>query len=61
LRQERMRLTSFNDSAQRYREEVGKFRRVRFEVGLPQGSVALRRRVARFPYVPYDVGQWDAR
>ncbi len=56
LRQDRMRMTSFNDAAGRHRERVRALRRVPFEVGVPEGPVPLRRRVERFPYVPDDPG-----
>jgi NAD+ synthase (glutamine-hydrolysing) len=61
LRQERMRLTSFNDSAGRYRDKLSSFRRVRFELGVPKDRIALRRDVARFPYVPGDPKTRDQR
>jgi NAD+ synthase (glutamine-hydrolysing) len=61
LRQERMRLTSFNDAAMHHRDRVDSIRRIAFEIGVPAGSVALRRRIDRFPYVPYDPQQWDER
>ncbi len=56
LRQDRMRMTSFNDAAGHHREAVRALRRVPFEVGIPEGPVPLRRRVERFPYVPEDPG-----
>jgi NAD+ synthase (glutamine-hydrolysing) len=49
LRQERMRLTSFNDCVQ-----LQRFRRIGFELRLPQPPIPLERAVARFPYVPGD-------
>ena len=61
LTQERMRWTSFNDSARAFRDRIGGFRRVAFEIGIPKGDVALRRGVPRFPYVPHDAKQWDER
>ena len=61
LTQERMRWTSFNDSAAHYREKLASFRRISFELGIPQGPIPLRRRVERFPYVPHDPQQWDER
>jgi NAD+ synthase (glutamine-hydrolysing) len=54
LRQDRMRLTTFHDAAGRHKELVRRLRRVRFEVGVPEGRVPLRRPVERFPYVPAD-------
>jgi NAD+ synthase (glutamine-hydrolysing) len=61
LRQERMRMTSFNDQVGQYRERLAGMRRVRFEVGVPGGEVPLRRYIERFPYVPHDPKQWDER
>jgi NAD+ synthase (glutamine-hydrolysing) len=61
LRQERMRLTSFGDSVQRYREQIASMRRVTFQLGAPTGEVPLRRAVQRFPYVPYDPKERDER
>ncbi len=61
LRQERTRMTSFNDSIMHHRHEVAAMRRVSFEVGLPDPPVPLRRAVERFPYVPHDPKQWDER
>ena len=61
LRQERMRMTSFADSVMRHRAEVEPIRRVRFELGVPKGSIALRRRIERFPYVPHDARVRDHR
>jgi NAD+ synthase (glutamine-hydrolysing) len=61
LRQERMRMTSFGDSVQRYREKLASFRQVRFELRLPKTPVPLRRTVARFPYVPHEPAERDER
>jgi NAD+ synthase (glutamine-hydrolysing) len=61
LRQERMRLTSFNDCAGDYRARGRELRRVEFELGPPGGEVPLERRVDRFPYVPPDAADLDLR
>ena len=61
LRQERMRLNSFNEQAAQHRQRLADLRRVRLELGIPAGAVPLRRRVERFPYVPHDPTQWDER
>ena len=61
VRQERMRTTSFSDCVQLNRERAARFRRVRFELGLPPGPVPLEREVERFPYVPADPATLDAR
>jgi NAD+ synthase (glutamine-hydrolysing) len=61
LVQDRMRLTSFVDSAGDCRERVGKLRRIPFEFRLPQGEVPLRRNIGRFPYVPSDPMVRDQR
>src|SRR6266446_397960 len=61
LVQDRMRLTSFHDSVSECRERVEAMRRVSFEFQTPPGEVGLRRRVARFPYVPSDPRERDQR
>lgn len=61
LRQDRMRMTSFQDTASRHRERLAGLRRVRIELDPPRGSVALRRHVERFPFVPGDPGLRDER
>ncbi len=61
LRQERMRLSSFNDSIQEHRDRVSAIRRIPVTLDVPSGEVKLRRRIDRFPYVPYDPQQWDER
>lgn len=61
LRQERMRLTSFNDSAARLRDTLRAMRRVPFEIGVPEGEIDLVRPLERFPYVPADPALRDER
>jgi NAD+ synthase (glutamine-hydrolysing) len=61
LLQDRMRLTSFHDSVSQCRERIEATRRVAFEFQTPTGEVALRRNVARFPYVPSDPRERDQR
>ena len=61
LRQERMRMTSFNDSVAHYREKLAAMRRIGFEIGAPPGEVPLRRTVLRFPYVPHEPAERDER
>ena len=61
LRQERMRLTSFNDAVGVHRDRLTVFRRVRFELGVPRDAIPLRRDVARFPYVPGNSKERDER
>jgi NAD+ synthase (glutamine-hydrolysing) len=52
LRQERMRMGSFDDNRREHRERVERFRRVPFTLGVPEGDLGLRREVERFPFVP---------
>ncbi len=61
LAQERMRQTSFGQQAARFRAELAHFRRIPF--ALPDAAMPgpLQRRVERFPYVPADPAQRDAR
>ncbi len=61
LRQERMRLSSFNDSAGDYRERLRAMRTIEFEFQTPRSEVPLTRQVARFPYVPRDAAAREAR
>jgi len=61
LVQDRMRLTSFNDSASDCRERLQSIRRIPFQIEPPKADVSLRRSVARFPYVPNDPRERDQR
>jgi NAD+ synthase (glutamine-hydrolysing) len=54
LVQDRMRMTSFNDTVGDHRDRVRAVRRVPFEFQVPAGELRLLRRVPRFPYVPSD-------
>ncbi len=57
LRQERLRMGSFDDNARRSGRV---FRRIEFELAAPTGDVGLRRRVERFPFVPSDPARLEA-
>ena len=61
LRQERMRMTSFNDCVQLHRDRISRFRRIGCDLETPEGAVSLERPVARFPYVPSDPVSLDER
>ena len=61
LAHERMRQTSFGQSAALHRTQVEAFRRVPFTLGLPQARRPLERHVERFPYVPADPRRRDER
>jgi len=61
LIQDRMRSTSFNESAADCRERLAAIRRIPFEFQVPAGEVQLYRKVARFPYVPSDPRERDQR
>lgn len=62
LARERMRQNSFGAAAARHAEVLRGFRRVAFELPLPQRfAQALRRQVDRFPYVPSDPALLDER
>jgi NAD+ synthase (glutamine-hydrolysing) len=60
LARERMRQTSFGQSAARHAERLCGFRRVPFALGL-QRKVALQRALERYPYVPADRARRDER
>src|SRR5207249_3962496 len=61
LLQDRMRLTSFNDSASECRERVAAMRRIPFDFRVPGVEVPLQRNVPRVPYVPSDARERDQR
>ena len=61
LIQDRMRMTSFNDTVNEHRSYVDGMRRISFEFEIPKGSVDLIRNVPRFPYVPINPEVLDAR
>ena len=61
LLQDRLRMTSFSDCASDSRARVQSIRRVGFEFKVPDGTVALKRVVERFPYVPSGTRERDQR
>jgi NAD+ synthase (glutamine-hydrolysing) len=61
LVQDRMRMTSFNDTVGDYREQCARMRSVPFEFLVPEGEVRLGREVPRFPYVPIGRAHLDER
>lgn len=61
LMQDRSRLTFFHENVSDYQERVASIRRIPFEFEVPEGEIPLRRDVGRFPYVPDDPAQRDAR
>lgn len=60
LARERMRQTSFGQSAARHADRLARFRRVPFTLGLGR-KVALQRKVERYPYVPANRAMRDER
>jgi NAD+ synthase (glutamine-hydrolysing) len=54
LRQERMRMGTFDDNRRTHAARTGAFRRIAFTLGPPGGDLGLRRAVERFPFVPSD-------
>jgi NAD+ synthase (glutamine-hydrolysing) len=62
LAHERMRQTTFGDSAAAHHAELKRWRETPFDAVLPQQDVLpLQRTVARFPYVPSDPARRDER
>ena len=51
---DRRSTSSYGDMIHDRREILRRMRRIGFELGIPEGSFPLRRRVERFPYVPAD-------
>jgi NAD+ synthase (glutamine-hydrolysing) len=61
LAQERMRLTSFNDTVGAYRDRLRALRTIPFPFQVPSEAIPLDRPVARFPFVPHSLTERDAR
>jgi NAD+ synthase (glutamine-hydrolysing) len=62
LSQERMRQTSFSQTAERLRNEISGFRTVRVPGDMPsRGRLLLDRSYERFPFVPSDPERQDER
>jgi NAD+ synthase (glutamine-hydrolysing) len=61
LMQDRSRLTFFHDNVADYQEKIASIRRIAFEFDVPRGEIPLFCDVSRFPYVPDDRAQRDAR
>ncbi len=61
LRQDRMRLNSFADTALDHRERIQAMRRISFRMKLPDQEVPLQRAIERFPYVPSNPDVLDER
>src|SRR3954465_7106829 len=55
LRQERMRMGTFDDNRRTHAARTGEFRRLEFTLDPPDEDVGLHRSVERFPFVPSDV------
>jgi NAD+ synthase (glutamine-hydrolysing) len=54
LRQERLRMGSFDDNRRTHAQRTGEFRTIRFTVEPPADDLGLRRELERFPFVPSD-------
>jgi NAD+ synthase (glutamine-hydrolysing) len=54
LRQERMRMGTFDDNRRTHAARVDRFRRIGFTVGPPSEDFGLLRELERFPFVPAD-------
>jgi NAD+ synthase (glutamine-hydrolysing) len=61
LMQDRMRITSFNDSVAERHQPLAEMRHIPFEFEIPKGDINLIREVQRFPYVPTDPAVRDER
>ena len=54
LRQERLRMGTFDDNRRTHHARTTDFRRIPFTLGAPEGDLGLLREVERFPFVPAD-------
>ncbi|MBZ5695135.1 MAG: NAD(+) synthase [Acidobacteriia bacterium] len=62
LAQDRMRQTSFGQAASASRQDLARFRTIRFPLDLPiERNLPLERGYERFPYVPSDPARRDER
>lgn len=61
LVQDRMRMTSFNDTVKNYRQQCAGMRRIPFDFRIPREKIKLIRHVPRFPYVPGNTPLLDKR
>jgi NAD+ synthase (glutamine-hydrolysing) len=61
LAQDRMRMTTFNDAVGDHLQGVQEMRRVHFTLDPPAGTIPLQRPLDRFPYVPSEARERDAR
>lgn len=60
LAQDRMRLTSFHDTAGDYKSVLRNIRFVPFDFDIPQNATGFYRKIDRFPYVPNDPALRDS-
>lgn len=61
LTQDRMRMNSFSQNATTHKEKLSLFRKVQFNVDIPNGRLFLDREYPRFPYIPADPSKRDLR
>lgn len=61
LAQDRLRVTSFNDTVREHQERLRALRRIPFEFQIPGEAIKLLRNVERFPYVPNHPAKRDER
>jgi NAD+ synthase (glutamine-hydrolysing) len=54
LRQDRLRMGSFDDNRRTHTARVAEFRTVEFALDPPRHDIGLRRAIGRFPFVPSD-------
>jgi NAD+ synthase (glutamine-hydrolysing) len=59
LRQERMRMGTFDDNRRTHAERIAQFRRIAFTLGPPDADLGLRRAVERYPFVPSDAARLE--
>jgi NAD+ synthase (glutamine-hydrolysing) len=59
LRQERLRMGTFDDNRRTHQDRTGNYREVAFRLDPPETDLGLRRTVERFPFVPADVARLD--
>ncbi|MET0509564.1 MAG: NAD(+) synthase [Burkholderiaceae bacterium] len=61
LSRERMRQTTFGQSAQQFKDQLTGWSTVDFDASVPAAARGLRRAIERFPYVPSNAADRDQR
>ncbi|TQS40487.1 NAD(+) synthase [Cryptosporangium phraense] len=59
IRAERLRMGTFDDNRRHHGARLENYRRIEFAVEPPAGDIGLRRKLARYPFVPADASRLE--